>query len=257
MRIRDMSHLIRRWKNFWRQSGRETVTADEDLHADENREIGVCGREYDNVPRIGGLSMMKPTEADKELELAAQLTPGPWVQHSRSVAENARIIAEKTKIMDCDKAYVMGLMHDIGRRDGIKGILHIFDGYDYMMSTGEEEIAQICLTHSFPIRDADTFIGKYDCSSAQKLFLQQFLKQREYSHYDILIQLCDAISLPNGACIMEKRLVDVALRHGLPDFTIDKWKAFMNTKKHFDNLCGCNIYTLLSGILENSFTDLI
>lgn len=25
---------------------------------------------------------------------------------------------------------------------------------------------------------------------------------------------------------MEKRLVDVALRHGLPDFTLDKWKAF-------------------------------
>ena len=167
--------------------------------------------------------MLKPIEADKELKLAAQLTPGPWEQHSISVAQNARLIAEKTGVMDCDKAYVMGLMHDIGRRAGIKGILHIFDGYDYMMGMGQEEIAVICLTHSFPVKDVNTFFGKYDCSSRQKEFLQQFLANRQYDNYDLLIQLCDAISLPGGACIMEKRFVDVALRHGLPDFTIEKW----------------------------------
>ena len=201
--------------------------------------------------------MLTPSEADKELKIAAQLTPGPWEQHSISVAKNARLIAEKVEGMDCDKAYVMGLMHDIGRRAGIKGILHIFDGYDYMMSMKQEEIARICLTHSFPIKDVNTFLGKYDCSSDQKEFLAAFLKNSEYDNYDILIQLCDAISLPNGACIMEKRLVDVALRHGLPDFTLDKWKAFMNTKKHFDELCGCNIYTLLPNVLDNSSINLV
>lgn len=201
--------------------------------------------------------MLTPSEADKELKIAAQLTPGPWEQHSISVAKNARLIAEKVEGMDCDKAYVMGLMHDIGRRAGIKGILHIFDGYYYMMSIKQEEIARICLTHSFPIKDVNTFFGKYDCSSEQKEFLAAFLENSEYDNYDILIQLCDAISLPNGACIMEKRLVDVALRHGLPDFTIDKWKAFMNTKKYFDELCGCNIYTLLPNVLENSSVNLV
>ena len=60
--------------------------------------------------------MLTPSEADKELKIAAQLTPGPWEQHSISVAKNARLIAEKVEGMDCDKAYVMGLMHDIGRR---------------------------------------------------------------------------------------------------------------------------------------------
>ena len=56
---------------------------------------------------------------------------------------------------------------------------------------------------------------------------------------------------------MEKRFVDVALRHGLPDFTIEKWKAFMSAKKHFDELCGCNIYTFLPNVLENSSVNLI
>ncbi|MCM1027929.1 MAG: HD domain-containing protein [Roseburia sp.] len=201
--------------------------------------------------------MLTLIEADRELKLAAKLNPGPWEQHSISVANNARLIAERTNVMDCDQAYVMGLMHDIGRRAGVKGILHIFDGYDYMMSIGQEEIAAICLTHSFPGKDVDSYFGKYDCSPGQKEFLRQFLATKQYDNYDILIQLCDAISLPNGACIMEKRLVDVALRYGLPDFTIEKWRAFMNTKKYFDELCGCNIYTLLPNVLENSSVNLI
>lgn len=125
------------------------------------------------------------------------------------------------------------------------------------INDGNILLGRICLTHSCPMKDANTFIGKYDCSSQQKQFLCDFLNEVEYNHYDILIQLCDAISLPNGACIMEKRLIDVALRHGLRDFTIEKWKAFMNTKKYFDELCSCNIYTLLPNVLENSSVNLI
>lgn len=201
--------------------------------------------------------MLTIENAQRELKLAVQLNSGPWEQHSISVANNARLIAAHVPHMDCEKAYVMGLMHDIGRRAGVTGIRHIFDGYDYMMSIGEPEIARICLTHSFPIKDVRTFFGKYDCTQEQLDFLQGFLRGNEFDDYDILIQLCDAISLPGGACIMEKRLVDVALRHGLPDFTIEKWKAFMRTKTHFDHLCGCNVYDLLPNVLENSSVNLV
>lgn len=201
--------------------------------------------------------MLTIMEGEKELKIAVQMNPGPWEQHSRSVANNARLIAQHVAGMDAEKAFVMGLLHDIGRRAGVTGIMHIFDGYDYMMAMGQEELARICLTHSFPIKDVSTFIGKYDCTQAQLDFLRDYLKKTELNNYDILIQLCDAISLPGGACIMEKRFVDVALRHGLPPFTVAKWKAFMSTKKHFDDLCGCNIYELLPNIVENSTMNLI
>lgn len=199
--------------------------------------------------------MLSALEAEQELKIAVKMNPGPWELHSVSVAHNAQLIA-KAASLDADKAYVMGLLHDIGRRAGITGILHLFDGYEYMMSLDQPEIARICLTHSFPIRDVKTFFGKIDCTSDQLNFLDKYLKQVQFDDYDILIQLCDAISLPNGACIMEKRFVDVAIRHGLYDFTIEKWKAFMATKTHFDNLCGCNIYSLLPNVLENSSADL-
>lgn len=201
--------------------------------------------------------MFTPQEADEELSLAASLTPGPWVRHSMSVAANARFIAEKTEHLNGDQAYTMGLLHDIGRRAGIKAILHIFDGYDYMTSVRQPEVARICLTHSFPQKDIHTFFGKFDCSDSQLEFLEEYIKNTEYTDYDRLIQLCDAISLPSGACIMEKRFVDVALRHGLPDFTLEKWKAYMRLKKYFDELCRCNIYSLLPGVMENSYENLI
>lgn len=201
--------------------------------------------------------MLTVKEAQEELKIAETMNPGIWIQHCESVANNARLIAEKTGVMDPDVAYVFGLMHDIGRRDGFKGILHVFDGYEYMKSIGQDDVARICLTHSFPLKDADTFMGKYDCTPEQKQFLQDYLDSVEYNHYDVLIQLCDSISLPNGACIMEKRLMDVAMRHGITPFMIDKWKAFMSTKKYFDELCGCSIYTVLPNVLENSMVDLI
>ena len=201
--------------------------------------------------------MLTIEQAKQELQEAVRRNPGLWEQHSLSVAENARRIAAHAPGMDADRAYVMGLMHDIGRRAGVTGIRHIFDGYDYMVSIGQSDIARVCLTHSYPLKDAEAFQGIFDGTPEQMDFLRAFLAEAEYDDYDILIQLCDAISLPNGACIMEKRLIDVALRHGLPPYMPDKWRAFMNTKKHFDRLCGANIYTLLPNVMENSYGDLI
>lgn len=53
--------------------------------------------------------MLTPKEAEKELELGAGLMPGPWVQHSKSVAVNARMIAEHTDCMDVNVPIPWGL----------------------------------------------------------------------------------------------------------------------------------------------------
>lgn len=177
--------------------------------------------------------MLSQKEAVDELQLSGNLNPGPWIQHSLSVGTNAKMIAEHIKGMNSERAYVMGVLLDIGRRAGNKAIMHIFDGYDYMMSINQPQIARICLTHSFPVNDSNIYFGKYDCSSELKIFLDDFIKNTEYDDYDKIIQLCDALSLPSGACIIEKRLVDVALRHGLPEYTLIKWKAYMQLKNDF------------------------
>ena len=201
--------------------------------------------------------MLTMEQAMQELKVAAANNPGPWEQHSLVTADNARRIAEKVPGMDPEKAYVMGILHDIGRRVGVTGMLHVIDGYNYMMQLGEPEVAAICLTHSFASPNIEHFEGKHDCTAEQKAFIKAFVENREYDDYDKLIQLCDALSLPTGPCLMEKRFVDVALRYGVRDYTTKRWAGYLEHKKYFDALCGCDIYTLLPGVMENSMTNLI
>ena len=201
--------------------------------------------------------MLTIQQAKQELKIAVQNNPGPWQQHCEVAADNARRIAEKVPGMDAEKAYILGLLHDIGRRVGVTGMRHTVDGYRYLVSIGEEFLARVCITHSYPIKDHDLYAGKQDCTPEENALVRQVLEERDYDDYDRLIQLCDAISLPEGPCIMEKRFVDVVMRHGMEAFTADKWKAYYALKKHFDTLCGCNIYTLLPGVIENSMTNLI
>ena len=52
---------------------------------------------------------------------------------------------------------------------------------------------------------------------------------------------------------MEKRLVDVVLRYGFNDYTVEKWNAFFNIHAEFEDLLGCSIYSLLPGVVENSY----
>lgn len=53
--------------------------------------------------------------AHRLLDEAEQLNPGPWVQHSRLVAQAARSITARMSEMDAQKAYILGLLHDVGR----------------------------------------------------------------------------------------------------------------------------------------------
>ena len=102
---------------------------------------------------------MLPTaeEALKELKLAGELNPGPWVEHSINTGIAARNIAEKVPSLDPEKAYIVGLLHDIGRRVGIVDIpTHVYEGYRYCMQKGWDEAARICMTHSY-LRMQDEF----------------------------------------------------------------------------------------------------
>jgi putative nucleotidyltransferase with HDIG domain len=179
------------------------------------------------------------------------------VKHSVVAAEIARAIANRHPSLDPDAAYVLGLLHDIGRSEGaphVPDVRHILDGHQLMRERGFDDCARICLTHSFPIQQADAFAGRWDCPAEQKLFVQEYLDGADYTAYDRLIQLCDALALPYGPVVMEKRLVDVALRWGFNDLTLPKWQSFLALRQEFTDAVGTSIYKLLPEIVENTFT---
>lgn len=192
-------------------------------------------------------------EAERLLAESEALNPGPWAQHSRVAAQAARAIAANLPQMDAEAAAVLGLLHDIGRRNGVSGLRHIIDGYDYLLALGYPGAARVCLTHSFPLQEVGAFMGAWDVTPQQMDFIRAYLAQVEYTSYDRLIQLCDALTLAEGFCLVEKRMVDVALRYGVNEFSVPKWKALLNIKADFERLIGRSIYTLLPGVAETTF----
>ena len=137
-------------------------------------------------------------EAESLLAEAALMNPGPWVSHSRNVALAARLIAGHHPRLDPDAAYILGLLHDIGRREGVTYIRHLIDGYNFLNDLGYADAARVCLTHSFPIPDLYVYMGDRDCTVEELKFLEDFLATVEFDEYDRLIQLCDGIAQPTG-----------------------------------------------------------
>ena len=169
------------------------------------------------------------------------------------MAAAAKIIAGASGL-NPEKAFVCGLLHDIGRRTGVAAMRHIIDGYDYAAARGWNEVARICLTHSFPVKDIDADIDKKDITPAQYGFIRQFLNGIEYDDYDKLLILCDALADANGYCILEKRFVDTTRRYGIFAFTVDRWNKTFEMKSYFENKMGQSVYRLLPGIENCIYT---
>ncbi len=182
-------------------------------------------------------------KAEELLKEAENCNPGPWGNHSRVVAHCAEKIAENCSDLEPDKAYVLGLLHDIGRKFGVRHLGHVSDGYAYMMSLGYDEVAKVCLTHSFNNKIVKEYIGKFDTSDEETEQISAALADVVFDEYDRLIQLCDALSGSEGVLKIEERMEDVKRRYGF--YPQKKWDTNIMLKKHFERKPGKDIYSLV------------
>lgn len=181
-------------------------------------------------------------EAEEILREAETHNIGLWGKHSRNVA----LCAEKIAVacgMDGDKAYVLGLLHDIGRKFGVRHLGHVYDGYKYMRDLGYTQVAKICLTHSFCIQDISVYIGEFDIVDMEMQELKVALNSVEYDDYDRLIQLCDALGAANGIADIVQRMQDVKNRYGF--YPQNKWDKNIELKQYFENIAKRNIYEII------------
>ena len=191
---------------------------------------------------------MLPTieEAKKELHVAREMNPGPWVDHSINVGIAARNIAAKVPNLDENKANIVGMLHDIGRRAGIVNIpKHVYEGYKYSLEKGWDEVAKICMTHSYPLMK-DEF--NYVPVTEEEIAIKEYLSQCEEDDYDRLIQICDALATDYGFVILEKRFVDVTRRYGIMETYIRGWDITFQNKEYFEEKMGCSIYYVFPDI---------
>ena len=185
---------------------------------------------------------MLPTreEACRLLAQAEACNPGHWGNHSRVAAHCARMIASRCPGMDGEKAYILGLLHDIGRKFGVRHLGHVSDGYSYMLSLGYDEAARICLTHSFNNGRIEEYIGKHDVSEEERRLIVDGLASVEMDDYDRLIQLCDSLAGAEGVLDMEARMGDVKARYGM--YPQAKWDKNIQLKAYFEEKMGMDVY---------------
>ena len=192
-------------------------------------------------------------EAEKIFQASAELTPGAWVKHSINVATAAKLIAERCPDLNSEVSYVVGLLHDIGRRVGTTQMRHVLDGYHYLTELGYEDAARICMTHTFSYKYIQAIYGSWDCSKDELKFIEDYLATMEYNDYDRLIQLCDSLVLPTGFSLLEKRFVETALKFGTNEYTVLKWKSVFDIKTYFEQKINVSVYNLLPGVVNNTF----
>ncbi|MGN0394043.1 MAG: HD domain-containing protein [Coprococcus sp.] len=181
------------------------------------------------------------------IEQAKKIIEECYIENARSGIRHGEYTAEAAKQiaflcgMDADKSYVMGLLHDIGRNYTDGQFRHMTVGYEVMLEKGYDEVARICLTHSFPVQNIYSYVGKVDVDFKEQKKYQDILKNIVYDDYDKLIQLCDSISTNQGFVLPEQRFIGLAFKYGMNDFTIERWNAVLQLKEYFGNRIGQDV----------------
>ena len=179
-------------------------------------------------------------------EARGKIPDDHWINHSICVGNSAGKIAEKLNL-DVDYAKTLGYIHDIGKSVG-EFKEHVMNGYKYIKELGyDDEYANICLTHSYLNNDVYCTAGGIPRDIP---FRTEFIKNHEYTIYEKIINLCDLMCTAKVFTV-DKRLIDIIIRHGTYSNTQYHIKETYKLKEYFDNLLGYDLYKLFPEIKDN------
>ena len=199
-------------------------------------------------------------EARKILENARSKAESTgWIDHSicvgNAAGKIAKALSENGINVDIDKTITLGYIHDIGKRFDKHGgvLIHAMNGYKYIKDLGyDDEYAGICLKHSFLNNDIDCLANDRDETDKCNLdysFVKEYIDTK-YSIEEKIINLCDLICTTEVLTV-EKRMIDLLLRHGVFKKTHYHIIETIKLKEYFDNLLGYNLYDLFPEIKDN------
>ena len=169
-------------------------------------------------------------------------------KHSLMVAKAAKLIASKCKL-DKELAYTYGEMHDIGKffLKPNEFYKHPRFGYNLLIKNNKN-IAEICITHSFPIIDKEHIFGFCHNDTEEANLLIDILSKIKINDYIQLIQFCDKISTIDKYISIETKLSWYQEKHHISYLELDKYYCvpLNNIKEKFSKMCNVDIYHLLN-----------
>lgn len=170
-------------------------------------------------------------------------------EHSLTVAKAARIIADRIGDIDSEKAFVLGLMHDIGKlhlpieqkyKHPVVGYKMLIDMYP--------EIADVCISHPFPQLASDSEYIKYYFRNDKYIIniANNILFGIRGNIYTKLIQLCDKISGRGIFVSIDEKFEWYSQKYKVSEpFVRRNYDAYHGIKKELDEKVGDDIYCLL------------
>lgn len=176
-----------------------------------------------------------------------------WKQHSYLVAQGAACIAARLSGGDAEKAFALGLLHDIGKARDYRGKKHALEGYRLLMEQGYSAAAYAALTHDFPVKAFDIHRQEALLTDEEVEFVVSVLDPYDYTLFDRIVQVCDAISMPQGFVLMEKRMMTAVLRYGLSESMKQIIHAAYKNMAFIEERLGCSVYAVLPQVIENTF----
>lgn len=163
-----------------------------------------------------------------------------WIEHGKCVGATAAVIAEALGL-DPEYAEILGLIHDIGKRNTKEVVFHDILGYEYLRSMGvDDKYAAVCLTHSYLNNDDTCVAGGY---LPENRFRTEFIRNHVYTEHEKIINLCD-LMCSRQRMTMEARMIDLLSRKGIHENSAYHLKEALRLKAYFDERIAGGIYRL-------------
>ena len=172
--------------------------------------------------------------------------------HVYGVASVAKLLAEKLKLEDSERVYVLGLLHDVGKvAEREKEVFHGVIGYKLLKDV-DVEAANICLTHMFPLNQIEPYeqMEKYFYGKKKHYDLvKESLEENELTLIDRIIQFSDGAASgtekENAYVTIEKRDEQLKNTRAIPEFALNNMKE---NKRFFDKALGYDVYELFKQV---------
>ncbi|MDR3031004.1 MAG: HD domain-containing protein [Holosporales bacterium] len=169
-------------------------------------------------------------------------------KHSLTVAFAAKTIAAKTENLDPKKAFLYGLMHDIGKFFLSKPEIYKHPRIGYELTKLKyPDIAEICVSHPFPNFALKSYFTQYcagDAFEADRI--EKALSGVKINDYIELIQLCDKLSGINDYMSLELKFKWYKDNYQIYEESFKaNYKKLSEIKLKFDAAIKNNVYTLL------------
>ena len=147
-----------------------------------------------------------------------------WITHSLQVARACKILAQNTG-EDTQKAEILGLVHDIGRKK-THTLEHIPLGYNMLIKMGLEEknrgyvsASKINLIHEYLKAPDGKGDRKANCdyvAGEENDDLAHYLQRYKYTNQDVIVSIADLIVTNDGKFSPYKRIKDIYTRRNQP-----------------------------------------